>query len=68
MVNANGTRFRDKRHKVSYLYEVKIKFSHVEQMTANHNVNGVHVKLQLGWTITHEPRKQKIFIDISQEI
>ncbi len=47
------------KRKVAHLYKVKIKLSHVEQMAADQNVNSVHVKLQLGWTITYEPRNRE---------
>lgn len=43
---------------VPHLHKVKIKLSHVQQMTANQNIDGIHVKLQLRGAVTHEPEKK----------
>lgn len=42
---------------VSHLHKVKIKLSHVQQMTANQNIDGIHVILQLRGTVTYKPRE-----------
>lgn len=44
---------------VPHLHKVKIKLSHVQQMTANQNIDGIHVKLQLRGAVTHEPEKKQ---------
>lgn len=36
---------------------MKIKLSHIDQVATDQNVNGVYIKLQVRWTITHEPGK-----------
>lgn len=41
------------------LNKVKIKLSHVQQMTANQQINSFHVKLQLRRAFTHEPKRRK---------
>lgn len=38
-----------------YLHKVKIELSHVQQMTSDQNINGVHIKLQLRRAIAHKP-------------
>ena len=38
-----------------YLHKVKIELSHVQQMTSDQDINGVHIKLQLRGTIAHKP-------------
>ena len=32
-----------------------IKFSHVDQATANENVNDVHIELYIWWTFAYKP-------------
>lgn len=41
------------------LNKVKIKLSHIQQMTANQQINSFHVKLQLRRAFTHEPKRRK---------
>ena len=55
---------------VADLHKVKIKLPHVQQMTANQNVNSIYVKLQLGRALTHKPAngKNKKMLTTTSEI